>query len=197
LGCTSFFPSKNLGCYGDGGAIITNDDNLAMKMNSIVNHGAKVKYYHESVGVNSRLDSIQAAILRVKLKHLDQYITARQKVADNYDQSLKGLQGIKIPSRSPDSDHVFHQYTLILDGIDRKKLVGYLRSNDIPTMVYYPVPLHLQEAYSYLNYKKGDFPVTEYLCDHVLSLPMHTELEEDQIQYIVQKIHDFINNPSG
>ena len=191
IGCISFFPSKNLGCYGDGGAIITDKDDLADKLFSIVNHGTKVKYYHEMVGVNSRLDTLQAAILRTKLRFLDDYIVARQKAAKFYDEQLDGLHGIKIPFRSSFSTHVFHQYTLTLDNINREKFAGYLKSKGIPNMVYYPVPLHLQKGYAYLGYKQSDFPITEYLCNHVLSIPMHTELEEDQLDYIVQTIRDF------
>jgi UDP-2-acetamido-2-deoxy-ribo-hexuluronate aminotransferase len=196
IGCTSFFPSKNLACYGDGGALITDHDELAEKLVSIVNHGAKIKYHHERVGVNSRLDSLQAAILRVKLKHIEEYILARQDAAKHYDDALKETRGIKIPHRSSFSTHVFHQYTLILEGIDREKFAGYLKSKGIPTMVYYPVPLHLQKAYRYLGYSLGDFYHTEYLCDHVTSLPMHTELENDQLDFITDTINEYIGNLS-
>jgi len=196
IGCTSFFPSKNLGCYGDGGALMTDNDDLAEKLFTIVTHGAKIKYYHERVGVNSRLDSLQAAILRVKLKHIEGYILARQDAARRYDEFLKDTNGIKIPVRSSFSSHVFHQYTVILEEIDRKKFAGYLSSKGIPTMVYYPVPLHLQEAYRYLGYARRDFYHAEYLCDHVISLPMHTELEKDQQEYITESIIECLTNPS-
>ncbi len=196
IGCTSFFPSKNLGCYGDGGALMTDNDELAEKLFSIVNHGATVKYHNKRIGVNSRLDSLQAAILRVKLKHIDEYNLARQEVAKRYDEALKGANGIRIPVRSSFSTHVFHQYTLILEGIDRKKFAGHLSSIGIPTMIYYPVPLHLQEAYHYLGFAGGDLPHTEYLCDHVISLPVHTELVNDQQEFITGSIIEFITNSS-
>ncbi|UCG28833.1 MAG: DegT/DnrJ/EryC1/StrS family aminotransferase, partial [Bacteroidales bacterium] len=193
IGCVSFFPSKNLGCYGDGGAIITNDSYLAEKLNSIVNHGMSIKYHYDRVGVNSRLDSLQAAILRVKLKHLDEYNRARQAAAEFYDAELKGSEYFDIPHRSRFSTHIFHQYTLTLKGINRKDFMEFLKSRGVPTMVYYPSPLHLQPAYSYLNYKPGDFPQTEFLCDHVVSLPMHTELENDQMRYITDTILEFVH----
>ena len=196
IGTTSFFPSKNLGCYGDGGALMTDSDELADKLTSIVNHGTKIKYHHERIGVNSRLDSLQAAILRVKLKHLEEYTLARQEVAKRYDETLKDISGIKIPVRSSYSTHVFHQYTIILEGVDRDKFTGFLKLKGIPTMVYYPVPLHLQKAYAYMNYSPGDFVQTEYLCDHVISLPIHTELENDQQDYIIHSIIDFFSNHS-
>ncbi|MCK4344742.1 MAG: DegT/DnrJ/EryC1/StrS family aminotransferase [Bacteroidales bacterium] len=193
IGCTSFFPSKNLGCYGDGGAIFSNNQNLAEKLQSIANHGMKIKYYHEQVGINSRLDSLQAAILRVKLKHLDQFNQTRQKTAGIYDRLLKDINNITIPSRTSDSTHIFNQYTIKLKDIHRSELREFLQSVGIPTMIYYPVPMHLQNAYKHLGYRKGDFPVTEDLCRTVLSLPMHTELTEEQIKYIAGSIHEFIN----
>ncbi len=196
IGCTSFFPSKNLGCYGDGGALMTDSDELAEKLLSIVNHGAKVKYYHDRIGINSRLDSLQAAILRVKLKHLDEYILARQEAATRYDEALDGINGIKVPFRSSFSTHVFHQYTVIPEQVDRQLLAGYLSSKGIPSMVYYPVPLHLQEAYRHLGYSHGDFKHTEFLCDHVISLPMHTELTKDQQDYITESINEFFSKSS-
>lgn len=190
IGTTSFFPSKNLGCYGDGGAITTNDDKLAETLKMIVNHGSKVKYYHDVVGVNSRLDTIQAAILDVKLKYLDSYITARQKAAAFYDKSFSRLENISIPFRASNCTHVFHQYTLTIKN-NRDELKSKLDKSGIPSMVYYPVPLHLQKAYLYCGYKKGDFPISEYLAERVLSLPMHTELTEDQLEHITQSV---INN---
>ncbi len=193
IGCTSFFPAKNLGCYGDGGALFTDDDTLAQKMRVVVNHGMEKRYHHDSVGVNSRLDSIQAAILRVKLRHLDNYAEARRKAAAHYDKMFKDHSGLTIPVRSDWSTHVFHQYTLKTKGIDRFKLQEHLMDNDIPAMVYYPVPMHLQKAYNDPRYKKGDFPVTEALSKSVISLPMHTELDEEQIAYIGRTVLSFFN----
>lgn len=186
IGCTSFFPSKNLGCYGDGGAIFTNNDELAKKMRIIANHGMEVRYYHDTIGVNSRLDSIQAAVLDVKLKYLNDYIAARQKAAAYYDKAFAGLDKVEIPTRAPQSTHVFHQYTLKLKGVDRAGLLKKLAEKEIPAMVYYPVPLHLQKAYRDDRYKKGDFPNAEQLCDCVISLPMHTELSDEQLEYITK-----------
>ncbi len=193
IGCTSFFPAKNLGCYGDGGAIFTDDDELAHKMRVIVNHGMEVRYYHDSIGVNSRLDSIQAAILRIKLKHLNNYTKARQQAAAFYDRAFADNPGLTIPVHSEFSNHVFHQYTLKTNGIDRFKLQEYLMSKDIPAMVYYPVALHMQKAYIDPRYKNGDFPVTEDLCKRVISLPMHTELEDRQLEYITFTVNDFVS----
>jgi dTDP-4-amino-4,6-dideoxygalactose transaminase len=193
IGCTSFFPSKNLGCYGDGGAIFTQDDDLAYKIRGIVNHGMFVRYYHDFVGVNSRLDSIQAAVLKVKLARLDEYTAARNKAADYYDKAFAGNRYIQVPARFEKSSHVFHQYTLVISGIDRNALQEFLGKRDIPAMIYYPVPLHLQKAYQDPRYKEGDFPVTEELSREVLSLPMHTELTEDQLEYITSSVLEFIN----
>lgn len=193
IGCTSFFPSKNLGCYGDGGAIFTNDDDLAYKMRGIVNHGMFVRYHHEMVGVNSRLDSIQAAILNVKLKKLDEYILARQKAANYYNTAFANHPKIKTPITSSYTTHVFHQYTLVLSGVDRTKLQEFMMEKDIPVMIYYPIPLHQQKAYISDRYKDGDFPVAEYLSEHVVSLPMHTELEDEQLAYISNSFLEFIN----
>lgn len=193
IGCTSFFPSKNLGCFGDGGAIFTNNDTLADQMRVIVNHGMKVRYYHDLIGVNSRLDSIQAAVLNVKLKYLDQYANARRQAADFYDKAFKDHPKLKTPFRYSKSSHVFHQYTLITKDIDRVALQEYLQKNGIPAMIYYPVALHMQKAYIDPRYKEGDFPVTEMLCKSVLSLPMHTELDSEQLNFITQTILDFID----
>ncbi len=193
IGCTSFFPSKNLGCYGDGGAIFTNDDDLAKQMRSVVNHGMTVRYYHDHIGVNSRLDSIQAAILRVKLGHLDEYAARRREAASIYDNAFAGHPKLKIPVRYPKSNHVFHQYTLVTNGVDRKALIDHLSSKEIPAMIYYPVPLHLQKAYVDPRYKPGDFPVTEHLSATVFSLPMHTELDHDQLTHITESVLEFIN----
>lgn len=193
VGCTSFFPSKNLGCYGDGGAIFTNDDILASKMRAIANHGMVVRYYHEMVGVNSRLDSIQAAVLDVKLKYLDEYIVARQEAAAYYDDAFAGNDKILIPVRQANSTHVYHQYTLRLRGVDRDVLRAKLGDKGIPAMVYYPVPLHMQKAYRDERYAEGDFPVAECLAGCVLSLPMHTELDEEQLAYITRSVLEEIS----
>ncbi|MBV7440675.1 DegT/DnrJ/EryC1/StrS family aminotransferase [Weeksellaceae bacterium TAE3-ERU29] len=193
IGATSFFPSKNLGCYGDGGAIFTNDDDLAHKMRGIVNHGMYKRYYHDEVGVNSRLDSIQAAILRLKLPHLDHYNSARQDAADYYDKAFEDCPNIVTPTRSPKSTHVFHQYTLRVLDTDRDELQHFLAENDIPAMIYYPVPLHQQKAYNRGNYDDKDFPVTMQLIDEVISLPMHTELTEEQLEKITTTIKTFFN----
>lgn len=193
IGCTSFFPSKNLGCYGDGGAMFTNDDALDKSMRMIANHGQSVQYYHDSIGVNSRLDSIQAAILRIKLRSLDGYAAARNFAANYYDKAFAGNAKITTPARAKNSTHVFHQYTLQLHGIDRQQLRDYLASKNIPSMIYYPVPLHLQKAYTSERYKAGDFPVTEALCACVLSLPMHSELDEATLAYITESVLEFVN----
>ncbi|HLG02527.1 MAG TPA: DegT/DnrJ/EryC1/StrS family aminotransferase [Bacteroidia bacterium] len=192
VGCTSFFPSKNLGCYGDGGAMYTNDDELAKKLAIIANHGQTVQYYHDMIGVNSRLDSIQAAVLRVKLRHLDEYAAARNHAADYYDKAFANHPKIKTPARAKNSTHVFHQYTLQLNGVDRNKLREHLAGLEIPAMIYYPVPLHLQKAYQDPRYKEGDFPVTEKLCASVISLPMHTELDEETLTYITKSVLEFV-----
>ncbi|MDR2854298.1 MAG: DegT/DnrJ/EryC1/StrS family aminotransferase [Prevotellaceae bacterium] len=192
IGCTSFFPSKNLGCYGDGGAIFTNNDALAEKIRIIANHGMKVRYYHDEIGVNSRLDSIQAAVLDVKLKYLNDYIKARQAAADFYDNAFKNNEHIIIPARNDKSSHVFHQYTIKLKNANRAELQQKLQEKGIPAMIYYPVPLHLQKAYADPRYKNGDFPVAENLCNCVLSLPMHTELDEEQLEHIAANVLDLI-----
>jgi len=190
-GTTSFFPSKNLGCYGDGGALYTNDDALAKKLRSIANHGMKTRYYHDDIGVNSRLDTIQAAILRVKLKNLDNYNAARKRVADFYDKAFTGCPYFKIPERVSNSTHIFHQYTIRLENGKRQQLKDFLETKKIPSMIYYPVPLHLQEAYYYLGYKNGDFPVTEKLCREVISFPMYPELDREQLEYITTNVLKF------
>lgn len=188
IGCTSFFPSKNLGCYGDGGAMYTNDDELAKKMKMVAHHGQSVQYVHDVLGVNSRLDTIQAAILKVKLKHLDEYAAARNKVADYYDKAFANNTKLKTPLRTKKSNHVFHQYTLQLNGIDRTKLREQLAEKGIPAMIYYPIPLHMQNAFKSDRFKQGDFPVTEKLCACVLSLPMHTELDTETLKYITDTV---------
>ncbi len=189
----SFFPSKNLGCYGDGGAIFTNDDALAQQMRIVINHGMVVRYYHDYVGVNSRLDSIQAAVLNVKLQYLDEYIKARQDAADYYDAAFANHPKLVTPFRDPKSTHVFHQYTLVTKDLDRDELQKFLTSKNIPAMVYYPVPMHLQKAYQDPRYKEGDFPVTEKLSKSVISLPMHTEMDEEQLKFITSAILEFAN----
>lgn len=194
IGCTSFFPSKNLGCYGDGGAIFTDDDALAARIRMIANHGQSVQYYHDEIGVNSRLDSIQAAILRIKLRHLDEYAAARNAAASFYDHAFANHPGVSIPVREKASTHVFHQYTLVLNGKDRNAMKEFLASKGIPAMIYYPVPLHLQKAYTDPRYKQGDFPVTEKLCANVISLPMHTEMNEEQLSYITSNVLEFLNS---
>ncbi len=193
IGCTSFFPSKNLGCFGDGGAIFTNNDELAKKIRMIAHHGQSVQYVHEVLGVNSRLDSIQAAILKIKLKHLDEYALSRNKVADFYDKAFSNHSKIKIPSRSKNSTHVFHQYTLQIIGYDRSELREKLTEHGIPAMIYYPIPLHKQNAYKNERFKTNDFPITQKLCDTVLSLPMHTELDEETLNYITNTLLKIIN----
>lgn len=193
IGCTSFFPTKNLSCYGDGGALITNDEKLALKLRSVVNHGQTKKYYYELVGVNSRLDTIQAAILRVKLRHLEEYNNSRIKAAEFYDKAFGPYPRIKIPAKVDYSSHIFHQYTLTLNGLNRDELMSYLKENQIPSMVYYPLPFHLQKAFLDMNYHKGDFPVAEEISQSVLSLPMHTELSEEQLTYITQHVINYIS----
>ena len=190
IGCTSFFPSKNLGCYGDGGALMTNDDKLAQTIRMIANHGQKKKYYHSVVGVNSRLDSLQAGILKVKLKNLDDYSTTRNNAADYYDNALKNIEGLQVPVRQHNSTHVFHQYTLQVKNGKREELQAFLQERGIPTMIYYPIPLYKQEAFK--KYYKGQVqPVTENLCESVLSLPIHTELDNQLLGYITESIELF------
>ncbi|MGY0393450.1 DegT/DnrJ/EryC1/StrS family aminotransferase [Bizionia sp. KMM 8389] len=191
---TSFFPSKNLGCYGDGGAIFTNDDALAHTIRGIVNHGMYERYHHDVVGVNSRLDSIQAAVLNAKLPNLDAYNSARKLAASKYNKALSAVSQIETPyNYGDDSNHVYHQYTLKLNDVDRDGLVAFLNSHNIPCGVYYPIPLHNQKAYADSRYNESDFPVTNDLVKRVISLPMHTELDDEQINFITSKIIEFIN----
>ncbi|MFK8038076.1 MAG: DegT/DnrJ/EryC1/StrS family aminotransferase [Crocinitomicaceae bacterium] len=192
IGTTSFFPSKNLGCFGDGGAIFTNDDELAANMRSIVNHGMGVRYYYDRVGVNSRLDSIQAAVLGIKLKHLDNYISSRQKAAEYYTTFFNNIDGVKPPKIENYSTHVFHQYTLKIDNIDQFEMQKFLNEKGIPAMIYYPVPLHTQKAYDADTYNDEDFKTTNTLCKSVLSLPMHTELENKQLEYICEAVKEYL-----
>ena len=188
IGCTSFFPSKNLGCYGDGGALFTNDNELARKIRTIANHGMTVRYHHDMIGVNSRLDTIQAAILDTKLPHLDEYTAARQAAAAYYDHAFADCDKLLVPERNPHSTHVFHQYTLRVVGADRDALRERLTQAGVPAMIYYPIPLHLQKAYQDPRYKAGDFPVAERLAACVLSLPMHTELDDEQLAFITGEV---------
>ncbi|MEL7340257.1 MAG: DegT/DnrJ/EryC1/StrS family aminotransferase [Bacteroidota bacterium] len=194
IGTTSFYPSKNLGAYGDGGAIFTRNNGLATKLWSICNHGSERRYYHDRVGVNSRLDAVQAAILDIKLRYLDEYTAARRKAADLYDEMLADVDALETPFRAGYAEHVFHQYTLkVKDGRTRRDaLKAKLDEAGIPSMIYYPVPLHLQEAYRYYGYNEGDFPISERLCGEVISLPMHSELDETQQAYIVEHLKKFI-----
>lgn len=194
IGTTSFFPSKNLGCFGDGGAIFTNDENLAEKIRMIANHGQKVKYYHEVIGVNSRLDTLQAAILNVKLPYLNDYSRRRVEVASYYDQALKELPGIKIPSRTSYSTHVFHQYTLKVNNGERDDFVKFLSGEGIPSMIYYPVPLHLQNAFKQPGIGAGAFPIAEKLSKVVISLPIHTEMKTDQLDFICTRIKQYFHS---
>ncbi len=194
IGTTSFFPSKNLGCYGDGGAIFTHDEDLATQMRGIVNHGMYKRYYHDVVGVNSRLDSLQAAVLKTKLPHLDSYNENRQKAATFYDEAFINQEHLEIPKRASYSNHVFHQYTLRVTNGKRDALKSYLESKEIPAMTYYPIPLHQQGAYQHNDYKDENFPNTMLLVDEVISLPMHSELTEEQLQYITKNVIDFLNS---
>lgn len=188
FGTTSFFPSKNLGCYGDGGAIFTNNQALADKARKISNHGQSVRYYHDEIGVNSRLDSIQAAILRIKLRHLDSYMATRQAAATRYDEAFAHSESLLTPVRFASSTHVFNQYTLKCVGVSRDKIVEALKSQGIPAMIYYPVPLHMQKAYTDSRYTEGMFPVTEELCTQVFSLPIHSELNETEQEIIINAV---------
>jgi dTDP-4-amino-4,6-dideoxygalactose transaminase len=194
IGCTSFFPSKNLGCYGDGGALCTQDDALASKIRMIANHGQSKRYYHDVVGCNSRLDTVQAAVLDIKLQKLNQYNEARRKAAAFYSVAFANNPKIKTPVVAKNNTHVFHQYTLQLNGVDRDGLVNYLAEQGIPAMIYYPVPAHRQKMFSFLNLPEVDLPVTDRLTECVVSLPIHTELDQDQLDFIVQHVLNYVNN---
>lgn len=191
IGCTSFFPSKNLGCYGDGGALYTQDAELAKKIKMIANHGQEQKYVHDVVGCNSRLDTIQAAVLRIKLRQLDNYIDARRAVAAAYDAAFAQIPGVEIPFRAPDSKHVFHQYTLKLSGHSRDALQAHLQAAGIPSMIYYPIPAHRQKMFASFDLQDLHLPLTEQLCGQVISLPIHTEMDEQQLQYIIDNVIAF------
>jgi len=193
IGTTSFFPSKNLGGYGDGGAIFTDDDALAARLKMIANHGQSRRYYHDVVGCNSRLDTLQAAVLNIKLKKLDEYIDARRKAADYYDGAFTGHPKITVPFRADYSKHVFHQYTLILEGVERDKLNAFLATKNIPSMIYYPVPAHRQQMFVSFGGSSYHLPATDWLTERVISLPMHTELDEEQLKYISSNVLEFIN----
>jgi len=193
IGCTSFFPSKNLGAFGDGGAVFTNSDKLAERLRVFANHGMKVRYYHDLVGINSRLDSMQAAIIDIKLSHLDEYAKARQVAANFYNRAFAKTDKIKTPFTANFTTHVFHQYTMVLaDGVDRKGLQEHLAEKGIASAVYYPVPLHLQKAYKDARYGEGDFPITEHLSNHVLSLPIHTEMTESILKEIADSVLEYV-----
>ena len=198
IGTTSFFPSKNLGCYGDGGAMFTNNDELAAKMRMIANHGQSKRYYHDVVGCNSRLDTIQAAVLDIKLKHLDEYIAARTAVADAYNAAFSNHPKITIPVRAPYQKHVFHQYTLKLGGVNniadfRNGLQDFLQQHNIPSMIYYPVPAHRQQMFAAFGSATTDLPITDWLTERVISLPIHTEMAADQQAYIIEKVLQYVD----
>ena len=193
IGCTSFYPSKNLGAFGDGGAIFTDDDQLATQLKMIASHGQSKRYYHDVVGCNSRLDTMQAAILDIKLKHLDEYITARRKAADYYDAAFAGNKKIETPYRDANNKHVFHQYTLLLHDINRDALHQFLADNGVPSMIYYPVPAHRQKMFDAFGGSDFNLPVTDWLTERVISLPIHTELDDEQQNYIVEKVLAFVN----
>ncbi|MBK6936971.1 MAG: DegT/DnrJ/EryC1/StrS family aminotransferase [Chitinophagaceae bacterium] len=193
IGTTSFYPSKNLGGFGDGGAIFTNDDGLAAMLKMIANHGQNRQYYHDVVGCNSRLDTMQAAILNIKLSHLDEYLDARRNAADFYDKAFTKHPKITIPYRADYSRHVFHQYTIVLNDVDRDGLKQYLADNKIPSMIYYPVPGHKQKMFEQFNVASKPMPVTDWLTERVISLPVHTELDSEQLEFITSKVLEFIN----
>ncbi len=193
IGCTSFYPSKNLGAYGDGGAIFTNDDALAQQLKMIASHGQSKQYHHDVIGCNSRLDTLQAAILDIKLKKLDEYIAARRQAADYYDAAFAGNKKITVPFRAANNNHVFHQYTLTLNGVDRDALSKYLADQQIPSMIYYPIPAHKQKMFEAFGGSDYHLPDTDWLTERVISLPMHTELEKEQQDFIVSKVLEFVN----
>lgn len=191
FGCTSFFPSKNLGCFGDGGALFTNDDELAGKAKMIASHGQSRQYVHDVVGCNSRLDAMQAAVLRIKLRHLDDFASRRRAVADKYDAAFADIEQITTPVRAERSEHVFHQYTMVLNGVDRNRMKEFLAENEVPSMIYYPIPLHEQKAFADSDSNR-EFPVTQELCKTVISLPIHTEMEAEQQDYIIDRVKEYI-----
>ncbi|RAI99881.1 dTDP-4-amino-4,6-dideoxygalactose transaminase [Chitinophaga skermanii] len=192
IGCTSFFPSKNLGCYGDGGALFTNDDAMAAQIRMVANHGQSARYYHDVVGVNSRLDTLQAVVLRVKLPLLDEYINARRKVADAYDAAFANHPQITTPFRAPYSYHVFHQYTLQIENVDRNAFVAYLAEKGVPAMIYYPVPAHKQKMFAAFGSDEFNLPITDELTTKVISLPIHTEMDDDQLRHIIESVLSYL-----
>ena len=192
IGCTSFFPSKNLGCFGDGGAICTNNDELASKMRMIANHGQSKRYHHDMVGCNSRLDNLQAGVLRIKLRELDSYLNSRREAASYYDKVFENIESIKTPVRSKESRHVFHQYTLTLEGINRDELHHFLADHDVPSMIYYPIPAHKQKMFASFGSEDSELPITDWLTERVISLPMHTELEKEQLEHITNSVFEFV-----
>ena len=196
IGCTSFFPSKNLGCFGDGGALFTDNDELAVKIKMISNHGQSKQYHHDVVGCNSRLDNLQAAVLRIKLRNLDKYNTARNKVANYYDNYFSDTKEISTPKRAENSTHVFHQYTLKLEGIDRDELRAYLAEREIPSMIYYPIPAHKQKMFEAFGSSNTNLPITDWLTQRVISLPIHTEMTEEQLEKICSTVLEFIKSKS-
>ncbi len=191
IGCTSFFPSKNLGAFGDGGALFTDDEEKALFLRSYVNHGTQKKYYHERVGINSRLDTLQAALLEVKLRHLDDFIAERQRVAARYDEGLDGIPHLQTPVRAPRTTHSYHQYTLLTRGIDRSRFMDHLRHAGIPSMIYYPLPMHRQKAFARYSFFDGKYPVSDQLCNIVVSIPVHTEMDDEQTEHIISHIKAF------
>ncbi|WP_109700055.1 DegT/DnrJ/EryC1/StrS family aminotransferase [Chitinophaga deserti] len=193
IGCTSFFPSKNLGCYGDGGALFTDNDELAAKIRMVANHGQSQRYYHDVVGVNSRLDTLQAVVLRIKLQLLDQYIAARREVAAAYDAAFAGNPHVITPYQAPNQLHVFHQYTLQLEGKDRNGLQAFLADKKVPAMIYYPVPGHRQKMFDGMTETNQHLPVTDTLTTKVISLPIHTEMDPDQLKHIIESVQSFLN----
>lgn len=193
IGCTSFYPSKNLGAFGDGGAIFTDDDALADNIRMIASHGQSKRYYHDVVGCNSRLDAMQAAILSIKLRKLDEYIAARRKAADFYDAAFANNSKITVPFRAANNQHVFHQYTILLESVDRDALSAYLAEQGVPSMIYYPVPAHRQKMFDAFGGSAFELPITDWLTERVISLPIHTELDEEQQQFIVDKVLAFVN----
>ena len=192
IGCTSFFPSKNLGCYGDGGAMMTNNALLADRIKMIANHGQSKRYYHDVVGCNSRLDTLQAAVLDIKLRHLDHYNDARRAVAEYYNNAFKNNPKITTPSIAEGNTHVFHQYTMILEDVDRDALQDQLAAVGVPAMIYYPVPAHRQKMFSFLNLPEVDLPVTDWLTHRVISLPIHTEMDQEQLEHIVKHVNNLV-----
>lgn len=192
IGCTSFFPSKNLGCYGDGGAIITNNKLLADRIKMIANHGQSKRYYHDVVGCNSRLDTMQAVVLNIKLGRLDDYNKSRRAVAEFYNESFKSNSKITTPITSPGNTHVFHQYTLVLDSVDRNELQEKLAAEGVPAMIYYPIPAHRQQMFSFLNLPEVDLPITDWLTHRVISLPIHTEMDQEQLDHVVYHVNNLV-----